>query len=302
MKWRSPWVALTLVVAGCAGASAQRSDPTTTPVATTTTMPPTATTVPPTTTTVAPTTTTLAPTTTLPPAPARAVFIGDSLAYDLAPAVGAMLRSGSAGFEDMSFPGLGFSVTTPTWDWRSGWGKILADTQPDLVLFLAGPWDAHDATVDGAVLPYGSPEWQAWYGAELDDFVRLVGSSGARLVWLTAPTYDPGGPDAGDLTPVNAAFRAVASRWPDVELVDTDAPVDGPDESYAEYLPGPDGPEQIRKADGLHFCPAGAARVAAALVPAIDHWWSFTPAPGWEAGPWRQDDRYLHPAYGPGCA
>ena len=297
MRWRAAYATLALVMAGCAGASAQRSAPTTVPPTTTTTVPPTTTTtVPPTTTTVAPTTT------TLPAGPTRAVFIGDSLAYDLAPAAGAMLRSGGAGFQDMSFPGLGFSVTTPEWDWRSGWGKILADTQPDLVLFLAGAWDAHDVTVDGTVLAYGSPEWQVWYGGQLDEFVQLVDASGARLVWLMAPSYDPASPDASDLAPVDTAIRDAARRWPGVVLVDTDAEIDGPDGSYAEYLPGPDGPEQVRKADGLHFCPAGAARVAGALVPAIDQWWSFSPTAGWEAGPWRQDDRYVHPAYGPGCA
>jgi hypothetical protein len=298
--------AMALVLAACAGAGAQRSQPTTTgPTTLSTTTLPTSS-LPPSTAASASTAsaapTAVATTTTLAPAPARAVLIGDSLAYDLAPGVDALLRSGGAGFTDQSFPGLGFSVSTPTWEWRSGWGKVVADTQPDLVLFLAGPWDAHDATVDGAVLSYGSPEWQAWYGRQLDDFVRLVRTAGARLVWLTAPSYDPAAPDAADLTPVNTAFRDVAGRWADVELVDTDTAVDGADGSYAEYLPGPDGPEQIRKADGLHFCPAGATRVAAALLPAIDRWWSFTPAPGWESGPWRQDDRYVHPLYGPGCS
>ena len=288
-----------LLVAGCAGASAQRAGPTTAPTVPTTTAPTTtAPTLPPATTTTVPPTTT----TTLPAGPTRAVFIGDSLAFDLAPAAGAMLRSGGAGFQDMSFPGLGFSVTTPAWDWRSGWGKILADTQPDLVLFLAGAWDAHDVTVDGTVLAYGSPDWRAWYGGQLDEFVQLVSAGGARLVWLTAPSYDPASPDPSELLPINTAIRDAASRWPGVELVDTDAQVDGPDGAYAEYLPGPDGPEPVRKADGLHFCPAGAARVAAALVPVIDQWWSFSPTAGWEAGPWRQDDRYVHPAYGLGCA
>jgi len=223
------------------------------------------------------------------------------LAYDAAPAVGALLRSAGAGFADESFPGLGFSVSTPAWDWRSGWGAILTQTQPDLVMFLAGPWDARDATVDGAVLVYGSPQWQAWYALQLDEFVRMVRATGAHLVWLTAPSYDPAAPAARDLTPVNAAFREVARRWADVEVVDTDAAVDGPDGAYAEYLPGPDGPEQIRKSDGLHFCPAGAARVAEALVAAVDHWWALSPAPGWDAGPWRQDDRYLHPQYNIPC-
>src|SRR5690242_18439216 len=64
----------------------------------------------------------------------------------------------------------------------------------------------------------------------------------------------PASPDASDLLPINTAIRDAASRWPSIELVDTDAEVDGPDGSYAEYLPGPDGPEQVRKADGLHFC------------------------------------------------
>jgi hypothetical protein len=283
-------VAVAAVLGACSGSAVGHSAPTTT--VPTTTLPPTtatATTLPPT-------------TTTLPAGPARAVVIGDSVAYDVAPAIGAMLHAGGAGFADESFPGLGFTVSAPTWNWRSGWGAILSQTQPDLVIFLAGAWDGHDVTVNDAVLPYGSPEWEAWYAGELDDFVRLVHAGGARLVWLTAPTYDPASADARDLTPVNAAVHAIPGRWPDVEVVDADAAVDGPDGAYAEYLPGPAGPDQVRKADGLHFCPAGAVRVAEAVLPSVNRWWSLSPTPGWDAGPWRQDDRYTRPVYGAGCS
>jgi hypothetical protein len=289
-RWAAALTAV--VLAACSGAAASRSAPTSTVRVTTTT-----TTLPP------PTTTTVAPTTTtLPAGPVHAVMLGDSLAYDVAPAVGAMLQAGGAGFTDMSFPGLGFTVTAPDWHWRSAWGAIIARLQPDLVIFLVGPWDGRDVTVGGVSLAYGSPEWRAWYDGELDDFVRLVHGAGSRLVWLTAPAYDPAAPDAVDFTALDAAYRALPTRWPDVEVVDTDAAVDGADGSFAQYLPGPAGPEQIRKADGLHFCPAGAARVAQAILPAVDHWWSLTPAAGWDAGPWRQDERYVHPIYGPGCA
>jgi hypothetical protein len=224
------------------------------------------------------------------------------LAYDLAPAFGAMLQAGGADFRDQSFPGLGFSVKTAEFVWRSFWAKVLVDNRPDLVIFLAGPWDARSVTIDGRELVYGTPPWRAWYDGELDAFVGLVHSVGARLIWLTAPTYQPGADGATDLGPVNSAYRAVSGRWPDVEVVDTDAAVDGPDGSFARYLPGPTGTEEVRKADGLHFCPAGATRVALALLPAIRTWWSFSPAADWDRGEWRREQRYVHPIYGDGCA
>jgi hypothetical protein len=218
--------------------------------------------------------------------------------YDLGPALGAMLASSGAGFLDRSFPGLGFTVRA--FDWRAGWGRILDDNQPDVVIFLAGPWDTASITVDGAALAYGSADWRAWYDAELDDFVRLVHGTGAHLVWLTAPTYGPV-PTAEDVGPVNDAFRAVATRWPDVVVVDTAHALAGPDGGYSQYLAGPDGPEEARKDDGLHFCPAGAARVADAVLPALRRWWTVAPMPGWQNGPWRSDERYAHPRYGAGC-
>jgi hypothetical protein len=58
---------------------------------------------------------------------------------------------------------------------------------------------------------------------------------------------------------------------------------------------------QVRKGDGLHFCPSGAARVAAALLPALQQWWSLAPAPGWDTGGWRQDERYVHPLNNTPC-
>ncbi len=298
-------VALALAACGATG-SAREPTPvpapptgTTTVVAnaTTTTTPPAT----PTTTLPATTTTTLPATTTtvLPTGPSVVLALGDSVMYDFAPGLAAMFGANGSTFVDGSLFGLGFSFVD--YDWRGAAAARLADAHPELVVFLAGAWDARSVVVAGRRLAYGSPEWAQWYDGEMDALVALVHEAGARLVWLTPLPNDPGHYD-GDLAPVLGAVVRLPQRSPDVAVVDSAAAIGAPGGGFARYLPGPEGtPEEVRKPDGIHLCPAGAGRLAAAVAPAVAAWWAFAPAPGWEAGAWRADDRYLHPLHGRGC-
>lgn len=97
-----------------------------------------------------------------------------------------------------------------------------------------------------------------------------------------------------------AAVRAAATGSRTASFVDGRAVLAGPDGGYTDFLPGPDGaPRRVRKADGVHFCPAGAARLASAVIRDAARRWQLTPRPDWEAAAWRADGRY---APDKGCA
>jgi hypothetical protein len=58
-------------------------------------------------------------------------------------------------------------------------------------------------------------------------------------------------------------------------------------------LDGPRGPERVRKEDSMHLCPAGAARIARAVLDvATPAWMLPAPAASWRAGDWALDRRF----------
>ncbi|MBK9179243.1 MAG: hypothetical protein IPM45_06640 [Acidimicrobiales bacterium] len=94
---------------------------------------------------------------------------------------------------------------------------------------------------------------QRQFADQLDDALQAL-SGVPRVLWLTVAEYDD------DQWEVNAAIRAAAARWPNLEVVDWAAAVAG--------RPGLTGP------DGLHLSPAGARALAGLVVQAVG------PAPG----------------------
>ena len=62
---------------------------------------------------------------------------------------------------------------------------------------------------------------------------------------------------------------------------------------------GPDG-SALRKSDGEHLCPSGAAMLATAVRVAAGRWFTVDDAGDWPFGAWRTDERYAAPADGCG--
>jgi hypothetical protein len=232
-----------------------------------------------------------------PPAvPARALLVGDGVMYDAAPALEAALRAGGVA-EVLAAPRFGFGLTRPeVYDWRREWRALVSSARPDLVVLLVGPWDVRTVVVDGRLLAPGSPGWEAFYGALADEAVGILTAGGARLLWVGMPLVDVR-PDIGArVAPFNAELRRVAARHPSVTFVDAAAALAGPDGRYAAVQLEDGRPERVMKPDGEHLCPAGAARLAAAVVAAVP----LSPGDGWRHAAWRADGRYSWGAGG-GC-
>ena len=114
------------------------------------------------------------------------------------------------------------------------------------------------------------------------------------MLWLSLP---PGGKAPERIQ--DPAFEAVAAMYPGkVFYTDTEGSLRGPNGDFPARYVAPDGSlVHLRKADGWHFCPDGAERLADAVdrvsvndgltVPAMD---------GWQNGPWRVSSLYDEPA------
>lgn len=211
------------------------------------------------------------------------VWDGDSLAWDQAPAVVAALRA--SGLTAISTAEVGGRLTAyddgrdPLARLQAGLAQAPAGQPVDLIVHQLTVWDADE-----------DPAAQL---AALEGLAALASANGARLVLVTAPVVAPdmASPGTADL---EANARRVAAGS-DGQVVVLDQSVVFGDE-FAFDLDGDGVPE--RKPDGVHVCPAGAARMAAWLMPELGSRFSGVTVVEpvvWAGGEWAQDPRYDDP-------
>ena len=217
--------------------------------------------------------------------PLRVLLVGDSVSYDAEPGIAAALRAtGVAQVTARNVLGFGLTVDEP-FDWRTEWPKLVAETRPELVVAFFGGWDESFVTQHGAEA----------YGRRVDEAVAILTAEGARLLLIgQAVNVDRNRVPYG--RPSRDALRAAALRHrPAVAFLDLD-PVLSPGGRFTFHLPGPTGPERVRKMDGTHLCPAGAARIGRAVLDAAAVVWALpAPPPAWRAGDWALDPRFDDP-------
>ena len=218
--------------------------------------------------------------------PLRVLIIGDSVMYDATPGIGAALTStGVVTLQAEPYLGMGLTKVD-LYQWRSAWPRLVDALDPDIVVVLVGAWDISPPS------RLDAPGWRAGYDATLDDAVRALTARGARVLWLGMPWVRVPGLSPAVLR-LDDAFHALPSRWPQVSYVDAAAVLAGPDGYYTDALAGSDGAlVRIRKPDGIHLCPEGAARLGAAVGAAVAAGWGVSPGVGWAQGSWRADARY----------
>jgi hypothetical protein len=205
------------------------------------------------------------------PTPKRIVLIGDSLMAEVAAAVEAATEGRAVVHHVLTI-----GTTNVDDDWWNVWPRVLDEYEPDAVAVLVGPWEINRPDL-------GSEAWRSWYGQRLDRWASLLQADGARLFWLTAPPARETDVDRG-LSIVNQALDALTRRHGAITLVESGSALGG-----ASYRERTAAGERLRRIDGLHLCPAGELRLAAALTKAM----GITPRPGWQGGDWTTHE----PAY-----
>ena len=147
--------------------------------------------------------------------------------------------------------------------------RLLAEVVPDVVVVVVGANDVTHRVPPAEAVGF------------LGDAVRLLRDAGCQVVVGTCP-------DLGVVEPVAQPLRGLARRWSrELAAAQTVAVVeaDGRSVSLGDLL-GPAfgaAPAEMFSADGFHPSPAGYARVAAALLPAVASSlgvWPEEPTPG----------------------
>jgi peptidoglycan/LPS O-acetylase OafA/YrhL len=202
--------------------------------------------------------------------PGTVMIVGDSGMYDEVPALTAGFTSAGSTVVSTAFPGV--ALTTPPGT-RDSWAATVAERRPDLVIVMLGAWDHDFVATNG----------DAAYAAIVDDTVTKLTAHGAHVMWLSVLPGDAVVPGRRvDATDLDRFYRPLPARYPGVvEFVDIG-------DSLAPQ-PG----VQLRKPDGWHLCPEGAASLAHTILDrfGIDD-------ATWRAGQWRLDPRYDDPPGG----
>lgn len=225
-------------------------------------------------------------------APRRTVLLlGDSVMFDAAPAVEAAF--GSAGdyvVASHPLPGTGLARDSG-FDWRSAWRGLVAETAPSAVVLHLGAWDATPQVLDGRTVSPRDPAWTKTYVHLLAEAESILAERGAHLYLLGSPEMAE--PErAADLAAYNRLLSAYAAGRPGVTFIET--------RSALPLQPQASGAgEALRKPDGIHLCPGGAARMAEAVVGAVAGG-GVARSHDWQTGAWRDDARYSGGAQG--CA
>jgi hypothetical protein len=206
------------------------------------------------------------------------LWTGDSIAYDLAPGVGAALTDAGLLANSDAYPGLRLVGG----DQLGLLPKLRADLPGsgiDVVVVQLSVWDAQRDVVEQR--------------AALDELHALAVSNDVLLVLVSSPPTVDLAVEHG-LVGLTEHARALAGAHPATIVFLDAAAVWG--QVFDIDLDDDGAPE--RKRDGAHVCPSGAARFAlwltAELAARFD---GATPTPPieWATGTWVTDARYDQP-------
>lgn len=207
------------------------------------------------------------------------LWVGDSVANDLAPALGAAFGAAGVPWTNGAGDGVRFTPGGGV-DPVELWTRVLGGATFSTVVLHLSYWD--------------SPAELDVLRVSLSWFRDTVVARGARLVIVTPPPVRDDLVDPGLARQLQVAQELVDGSAGAVVLVDS-APLWGP--SMAYDIDGDGAPD--RKPDGVHVCPQGAARFANWFVAELaTRFAGITPQPAatWAAGPWATDARYDTPA------
>jgi len=197
--------------------------------------------------------------------------------FDLEPALAAAVLASGGQLERGARFGLGLTKQEP-YDWRRVWPALVA-VSPSVIIVLEGVWDARPVVVAGRELDVDSDAWRAWYRSLVSEALTSLRSTGATVVWLS--TLPEAGPRKNDrIREVNLIAEAVVRATPGATWVDG-----------AGVLTAASGEGPLRKPDGEHLCPTGAAALAGAAVDAAAGDLGAA-RESWQDGPWKHDSRY----------
>lgn len=155
-------------------------------------------------------------------------------------------------------------------NWMDQYPAMLGPERPDVVIVAIGANDGQSFVVDGKVILFGSEEWRKAYQSRVADFLAMVESSGARVLWIGLPPMRSV-PFNQRITLVNRIAYTVVSRDPRASWWSTASYVGDAAGGFREFAELPNGALlRLRAPDGIHFAEEGASTMTTPLLKWLD--------------------------------
>jgi peptidoglycan/LPS O-acetylase OafA/YrhL len=163
------------------------------------------------------------------------------------------------------------NLTANCRNWQPAWSASVTKIKPALAVVMVGAWDVFDLTLDGgAALPFGGPDWDANFEAQVTKGVDILRTSNVPVALALLPCYRPvrgsAGfwPERGDdvrTRHVNDLLTTVAGRYPSGLRTLTPPPEFCTDPKISTSL--------SYRWDGVHYYKPGAALYFSAILPQL---------------------------------
>jgi hypothetical protein len=226
-------------------------------------------------------TTTTTSTTLVQPKPvvSSLYYLGDSVAYDMWPAIEAELNAANITVHSGAFGGVGIVPTDLNTTPLQSLAVELDRYNSDLLILQLSVWDAQQDDDQQQVA--------------LNDLAKFVADQNLRLVFVSFPSIADDRSEPGQISLEDKA-RAVANQSDGSIIYLDQRSVLG--DVFTLDIDGDGNPE--RKRDGIHVCPTGALRSAQWLIAELSTRFNGITPPAddsWATGDWANDSRYDSP-------
>jgi hypothetical protein len=205
--------------------------------------------------------------------PLRLVVAGDSMTESTGPALldAAHATGVIDGHHELRYSS---GLTRPDYfDWPAALRALVAERDPEAIIVFVGANDAQGIETAAGPAAFGSDAWVAEYRSRVAAVMSQLQGSDRTVYWLGQPIMRSESFD-DRMRLITDIYRDEASRHPGVRFIDTRPLFATADGSYSAYLPGSGGaPVLVRREDGIHLTPAGAERLARAVVGQIAADW-----------------------------
>ncbi len=225
----------------------------------------------------------IAPTTTTPQEPLPPVtsiyYLGDSVAYDMWPAIEAELNAAKVTVHSGAFGGVGIVPTDLNTTPLQSLAIEIDRYAVDLLILQLSVWDAQQ----------GDDRQQA----ALVELAKFANDRNLRLVFVSFPSIAADRSEPGQISLEDKA-RAIADQSGGSIIYLDQRSVLG--DVFIRDIDGDGNPE--RKRDGIHVCPTGALRSAQWLIQELSTRFEGITPPiddSWVTGEWAKDSRYDSP-------
>jgi len=214
----------------------------------------------------------LAPLTPIEPGRQRVVVLtGDSM---MAVGFGSGLLRKAGGDRNLRFLRVfksGTGLARPdVFNWMDEYPAMLGSEKPDVVIVAIGANDGQSFVVDNKVLLFGTEEWRKTYQSRVAEFLAMVESTGARVLWVGLPPMRSAQFNQR-VAIVNRIAYTVVSQDPKASWWSTTSFVGDGSGSFREFAQMPNGTlVRMRAPDGIHFAEEGTSGMTAVLMKWLD--------------------------------